>query len=291
MILEKISNWFVKKNRCCLAPFYLLTEVLIFMLNLFKKHGLLIVTILMLLLIFFTYYSWEVRLDSLSKEELKKAADFGASYSGLATLFTGLALVLLFYTIAVQKEEMKLTRDVMNYQTVESSLFQLFGVLNNVIEEIKLVDTNASEEFKGRRVFKSYYYQLRSSFRRDVLNGSRAEIDNISISTSNIWSTFYNEERVWLPHYFRILYRIIRFIDSAKLDTNKQQDENKKHEFANLLRAQLSDYELVILFYNVHSKQGEGFKALCYRYDLLKHLPTQLLFDEAHRDDFKKERE
>jgi hypothetical protein len=57
-----------------------------------------------------------------------------------------------------------------------------------------------------------------------------------------------------------------------------QSDIDDKRLYTNLIRAQLSSYELVLLFYNCLSELGrEKFKPLVEVYALLKTLPRDLL--------------
>ena len=54
----------------------------------------------------------------------------------------------------------------------------------------------------------------------------------------------------------RNLYRIVKFINESKLINN-----DLKKEYRGILRAQLSSYELMMLFYNVsYSEKGKKFK-------------------------------
>ena len=48
----------------------------------------------------------------------------------------------------------------------------------------------------------------------------------------------------FLDHYFRHLYRIFKYIDDA--DKNTISDEDK-YEYAGIVRATLSQYELIML--------------------------------------------
>jgi hypothetical protein len=53
--------------------------------------------------------------------------------------------------------------------------------------------------------------------------------------------------------------------------------------YTNLVRAQLSSYEIALMFYNCLSEMGrEKFKPLVERYALLKIVPIDQLPDERH---------
>lgn len=56
-----------------------------------------------------------------------------------------------------------------------------------------------------------------------------------------------------LGHYYRHIFHIIKYLSSQ----NEQLiPENKKYEYAKLLRAQMSDYEQILLYYNSLSPVG-----------------------------------
>ena len=71
-----------------------------------------------------------------------------------------------------------------------------------------------------------------------------------------------------LDHYFRYFYRILRYIDDSKLIDDKQ-----KYNYAAILRAHLSIYELVLIRYNGLSEDGyERLKPLIEKYAMLDNI-------------------
>lgn len=82
-----------------------------------------------------------------------------------------------------------------------------------------------------------------------------------------------------LDYYYRFMYRIIKFTDESPLI--KYQD---RYNYVCFLRALLSEYELVMLFYNCLGSIGhEKFKPLVEKYSLLKNLDTSLLAKSEHK--------
>lgn len=81
-------------------------------------------------------------------------------------------------------------------------------------------------------------------------------------------------------HYFRHLYTILKFIDKEDIpETNKRvfSDEDL-YGYAKILRATLSRYELVWLYYNGLSGYGnKKLKPLLEKYCMLKNLREELL--------------
>lgn len=78
-----------------------------------------------------------------------------------------------------------------------------------------------------------------------------------------------------LGHYYRHLYHIIKFIAQQDIDF---LSEKEKCEYAKTVRAQLSDYEQLILYYDVCSAFGNAWITDGYirRFRMIKNIPLPL---------------
>ena len=80
----------------------------------------------------------------------------------------------------------------------------------------------------------------------------------------------------YFDHYFRLLYRILKFVKESPLITDFEQE----YEYTSILRAILSRYELVWLYYDGLSEYGrDKLKPLIERYAMLKNIRVDLLVD------------
>jgi len=96
---------------------------------------------------------------------------------------------------------------------------------------------------------------------------------------SSFYKPFAGQSKL-LGHYYRNLYQIVKYIDG--------QDDRfltfpQKYDYVKTLRAQLSDHEQVILYYNSLSSLGYDWfagkdKSLIVRYRLIKNAPTTLFW-------------
>lgn len=78
-----------------------------------------------------------------------------------------------------------------------------------------------------------------------------------------VYEKVYDLKEEQIGHYYRNLYRIVRFIQDEHFSTDQEENENEKKKYRGILRAQLSSMELLMLFYNVvYSKKGEKFKEI-----------------------------
>ena len=83
-------------------------------------------------------------------------------------------------------------------------------------------------------------------------------------------------------HYFRHLYRIYKFVDTSCLI-----EDDERYEYTCIIRSQLSEYELVMLFYNCLTPNGrEKFKPLIEKYSVFKNLRYELLAKPRDREEY-----
>ena len=76
----------------------------------------------------------------------------------------------------------------------------------------------------------------------------------------------------YLSVYFRNMYNTIKIIDSTKL-----LSEDEKKEYIKILRAQLSNAELYVLFFNLLSRFGKKWITNEYvsKYEIIQNLPSK----------------
>lgn len=78
-----------------------------------------------------------------------------------------------------------------------------------------------------------------------------------------VYENIYKEKEEQIGHYYRNLYRIMKFIQDEHFSNNFKENEKEKKKYRGILRAQLSSMELLMLFYNVvYSEKGQKFKAI-----------------------------
>lgn len=166
-----------------------------------------------------------------------------------------------------QKEEMQETRIVHNEQTKEfrrqtdisklqqfdSSFYSLINVFIDLKKEL-------NEKHKDGNYFYKVYAQLKSI---NLQNKNIKEIYNIII---NKYIEVFYENCTELNHYFKTIYRIFKLIDNSSIN------DSDKTQYAKILRSQLTDYELLLLYYNYHSPLGEKVRPFAVKYTLFKHL-------------------
>lgn len=218
---------------------------------------------------------------------------FGDKFGSINSLFSGLAFAGLIYAILLQRIELKLqrrelelTRDelrgqrgefeeqnkTLKRQRFENTFFQMLALHNDIINSMS--SGVGDGELRGRYLLKSLSSQLiRRIGRRDGRDVSRWDFNYTNFQ----YDLFYEDCRSLMGIYFRNLYRLFKFVDESYLS------EDDKKFYTNIVRAQLSDQELQMLFYNCINIKGGKFKVYVEKYSLLNNLTPNLIafFDDA----------
>ena len=233
---------------------------------------------------------------------------FGDQFGAVNALFSGLAFTGLIYTIILQRRDLKLQRDDLGLQREELALtrhemeeqtaefekqnetlkIQRFeNTFFNMLSQFQEVVNNLSAQYRkhgdnvellGRKLFENYFetvtvfvYISTEDHSMQGFRGMRNAIKGLEIDGYN-----KADAPAYFDHYFRLLYRILKFVKESPLITDFEQE----YEYTSILRAILSRYELVWLYYDGLSEYGrDKLKPLIERYAMLKNLRVDLLVD------------
>lgn len=90
-----------------------------------------------------------------------------------------------------------------------------------------------------------------------------------------------------LGHYYRHLFQTTKYVISQE---NELINESDKYEYIKTLRAQLSNYEQLLIYYNALAWFDEEWKLAFTDYRLIKNLPLPLAdFHQSPKIHFAKE--
>lgn len=244
---------------------------------------------------------------------------FGDSTAVLNTFFSALAfggvLITIFIQLAMTKRQAEENR-ITKFENVYFNMTQTFetivdGLSKHISYDAAYIEERLSREneaevnyndnlniynlhqssdadskyLRGRDVFLYVYDTEKVRFEDDEDNAEDVE-DNEQDDEQNKWMTrkeilkrhpncFDEISVVELHHYFRYLYRILKYIDDSELIFPLE-----KYKYAAMLRAQLSCYELVMLYYDGLSESGRNLKPLIEKYAMLDNLDMSLLATE-----------
>ncbi|MGA2179630.1 MAG: putative phage abortive infection protein [Verrucomicrobiota bacterium] len=144
----------------------------------------------------------------------------------------------------------------------------------------------SSNEYDGRKCFQILHNLLHA-----VYGTSRTAEQNADVNfAANFYLRMFEVYEASLGHYFRTLYHVIKFVnesDALKTD-NTDADYKNRRRYTSLVRAQLSAFELELLFYNGISPHGEKFKPLIEKFGLLENFDTKHLLSPSHESFYAK---
>ncbi|MNJ36094.1 hypothetical protein D3C77_308670 [compost metagenome] len=209
--------------------------------------------------------------------ELKgvRSGTFGDAFGALNALFSGLAFSGVLITLLLQRNDMKEAKEQNFKQQVESRFYSLLSLQQNIVQSFDLHHGEGGSQvvYSGRDCFRVW-----SDFFRKRYNAS----NDISLHLSEkarvvqAYKALISEYRGDLGLYFRSLHSIFLFIYSS------DQVEVDKSQYALVLRSFLSDFELVVLFYNCIAGGGANFSRFAKKYALFENLDIGLLADVKH---------
>lgn len=221
---------------------------------------------------------------------IDKAGTFGDSFGVLTSLFSGLAFAGIVFTVLLQREELSLQReelrltrdeiknqnDAIKHQNFESTFFQMLRLHNDIVSSID-IRAISGDVTSGRDCFTNFSTSLTGTYRNfDRIFGVHDDLDERQ-RTEIVYREFWKQNQYKLGHYFRYLYTVFKFI--------KESEVENKRLYTNMVRAQLSDHELLLLFYNCLYKYGvEKFKPIAEKFALFDNLEVGQLLSPEHRD-------
>lgn len=249
-------------------------------------------------------YSWAV-LDIGKAGTLSSLGDFIAGTVGPLWALAGVLLVYVAFlgqqqqALAQEQQILDTQRDARRQQ-FESAFFQLLNLHNEIVHGLRVEVERSRREwtarlglevideveiFEGRDVFTGLYQELVSLYAKDQQERLPSEF---SIDIQGDFASEAEKERVLavyeplhrhyqseLGHYFRNLYTVVKYVDESEVEDPKR--------YTNIIRAQLSSDELLMLFYNCLSRWGKGpFYKFVIEYQLLHNVPIEQLLRPQH---------
>lgn len=242
---------------------------------------------------------------------------FGDMFGAVNALFSGLAFAGLIVTLLYQKEELKLQREelretrnelnaqklefqeqnkTMKRQRFENTFFNMLSLQQEIIANLSyeyyaspnIRPLNIPEEIfykgapkgqlHGRETFEGIYKHAIIEY-----NGARHADGIIKILKHNGYIAYpVISVTTRFDHYFRHLYHIYKFVDTSDLI-----EDSERYDYACIIRSQLSDYELVMMFYNCLTANGrDKFKPLIEKYAVFNNLRLELLAKVNDKEEY-----
>ena len=208
---------------------------------------------------------------------------FGDFIGGLLNpIFALFAFFALLITIHIQSKELAFSAEqleksakaltdqnkALQLQNFESTFFQMVRLHNDIVNGMHFHDLGVGpNELRSRDCFKEYYRMFHIHYDHAL---SQAKVQDPLTIIEEAYEAFFQERQADVGHYFRNLYTVIKFVDQSAMENQKR--------YTSIVRAQLSSYELALLFYNCLWRIGrKKFKELIEEYELLENMDLALL--------------
>ncbi len=201
---------------------------------------------------------------------------------------TGLVLPLLTLGSTLFVIETLRTNTMQNFS---NNFFKLIDqhhkLVDNILSEVSEVSTS-EQPSKGRIFFDDLAQRIANDYSglKDDPIEVKCSIDEDlkKIATGKtkkdllvcIYDYHFHIHQSDLGHYFRNLYHIVKYVERSTIK------EKEKFEFLRMLRAQLSNYEILLLAYNGLHEYGEDFYPLIEKFELLKSLNNETRVPENY---------
>ncbi|MCF5784993.1 hypothetical protein GIV45_24200, partial [Pseudomonas syringae] len=201
-----------------------------------------------------------------------RAGTFGDAFGTLNALFSGLAFTGVMITVLLQRKDLRDGQAESVRQQVESQFYNMLRLQQEVVNGFDLQKThyqtvsNQSVQIvtQGRDCFKSWAKIMEREYSKAT---STTQENKIREAYRELW----DKHRGDLSLYFRSLYSLFRFLSESN-------HINKKW-LGNVARSLLSDYELVVLFYNCLMPNGQRFQKYATEFSVFDNLDIVLLLN------------
>ncbi len=157
---------------------------------------------------------------------------FGDYFGGLLNPIFGL-ISLVLVAAALRSQTQAAAR-----QAFENQFFTLLGLHSTVLQSIdrKLKDKTIKQ---GRDCFQLFYRKIVAISQRD------------KVPMATAYQRFIDKDGWEIEHYFRTVYHMFKHVKDGHRSINATENEQKR--YYDLIKSQLSQYELVLLWLNVQS--------------------------------------
>ena len=229
----------------------------------------LIVFVVWLLLLWFTTSEpFKVATSLISENNLKKSALLGDSFGVFSALMAAFAAVGAILALTEQRNAVKRQMFV---TTLVAMLERLQQTIEDtdffVIEATQKADGTVDERTVEAQTGQSAFYEIAQELRLYITENFLPKMPSEARKGLMVllYRGFYEDYKDDLGHFFRQLYHIIRYIDES--------DDEEKYRFIKVVRASLSNAQLLLLAYNVISGEGRiKFANYISKYSLLHNL-------------------
>lgn len=250
----------------------------------------------------------EPEFISSEKPTAEQLGVLGDSAGLWNALFSALALFGVIISICYQTYRDSKNEKANQLSHFQDEFYRLIDCLSRVVVEIEIrIDTSdkISEDLLARggwsissEVHDDEQHLLKESikgrecFRYVYMDNPTGSMKSYSESPDKPdYERFDSYFANYFSHYFRLLYRILRYIDTSTIIKNHPKCNDIKQEYYGILKAHLSTFELLVMYYNGLLNKNIKAKELYEKSCMFDNLDERLLLYENERIYFAKIKE
>ena len=229
---------------------------------LLRMLGIVLLVVSFIMLYLFIFYNRDFSFNyPVATDDIGQYGDFVGGVVG-----TILSILLLYFTLTLQREDSAKNTKVYKNQQLNDEFFHLIEVYNDILKGFE-VNGDDDRFYIGKFAVHKSVENMYDGYMSDQPSTNGRKLAVLA------YQEFYARERNFAPVYFRTLYRICQIVDESDCE------EDKKVEYVKILRAQLTDSELILMRYNAMTPLGKKFAVYINKYNLLKHIPIFMLLE------------
>lgn len=257
---------------------------------------------------FIIFGDWEFSL-TLSEEKVGQFGDFVGGVVGTILAFVG--VILYYIALTEQRKDIDINRETLLTQVkaLDQQIKEFKAQTEELQETRKVYEEQTNlyreqtnyyqqqvKELKNQtkvnslQQFNSEFYSLLNVFISikkdcegpiskllDILKDRLKTKDDTICNRHSIlieeYTKLYYNNTSSLSVYFKTFYRLLKMIEDSSIEAERKQ------RYAKTLRSQLSENELLLLYYDYCSVLGEKVRLLAIKYNLFKHLNLMRKFE------------
>lgn len=258
--------------------------------------------------IFINFGSWKFSLI-LDETIMGQFGDFVGGVIG--SLFAFIGVILYYIALKAQREDVQTNKNALNLQMQAlNQQIEEFKAQTEELQETRKVyeeQTNLYREqtnyyqqqvkelknqtkVNSLQQFNSEFYSLLNVFisiKKDCEGPISKLLDILKVRLKTKDDTICNRHSILIEEYtklyynntsslsvyFKTFYRLLKMIEDSSIEAERKQ------RYAKTLRSQLSENELLLLYYDYCSVLGEKVRLLAIKYNLFKHLNLMRKFE------------
>ena len=195
---------------------------------------------------------------------IPKLGAFGDFAGGILNpVLAFLVLLILLQSYELQKSMLDQAQESSSKLLFETTFFNLLGAFNKVSQDA--VIRVGDGEFRGQNA------QQKTGFEAYVYL-SKALVTGHPPKRNSSFEQVYNNYPRFMNHYFRTLTTILKYLHESDGHVGSEEAP-----YAEMLKAQLTDHELIILLYYSLSDRGTDFLPLAKEFALFESVTDSLV--------------